>query len=172
MLLAAIAFQESKMKHNRRSHAGALGLMQVLPSTSRDDSIAIGDIMNPENNIHAGAKYLAQLRDVYFSDPVIPLHDRIRFILAAYNAGPNRIQQCRSLAERLGYDPNRWLQNTEIAALHLIGQETVRYVANVKKYYLAYSLGHTMGCLKSQHIEALKSGHRPRSAPASEYACR
>ena len=172
MLLAAIAFQESEMQHNRRSHAGAIGLMQVLPSTSRDDRIAISDIMDPENNIHAGAKYLAQLRDVYFSDPAISLHDRIRFILAAYNAGPNRIEQCRSLAQRLGHDPNRWLQNTEIAALHLIGRETIRYVANVKKYYLAYSLGHTMGCLKAQHIEALKSGPRTRTSPAAAYAHR
>lgn len=161
MLLAAIAYQESEMNHDRWSRAGAVGLMQVLPSTSKDDSIAIENILDPENNIHAGAKYLAQLRDVYFSDPDILPHDRIRFILAAYNAGPNRINRCRSLADRLGYDPRRWFQNTEIAALHLIGLETVRYVSNVKKYYMAYSLGHTMACLKTQHIEALKSNRAP-----------
>jgi membrane-bound lytic murein transglycosylase MltF len=157
MLLAAIAYQESEMKPDRRSRAGALGLMQVLPSTSRDDSIGIENIMDPENNVHAGTKYLAQLRDVYFSDTALPPHERIHFILAAYNAGPNRIQQCRSLAERLGYDPNRWHGQTEIAALHLIGQETVRYVANVQKFYLAYSLGHTLACLKARHMEALKA---------------
>ena len=165
MLLAAIAYQESEMKPNRRSRAGALGLMQVLPSTSSDESIGIHDILDPENNVHAGAKYLAQLRDVYFSETTIRPRDRILFILAAYNAGPNRIQQCRSLAKRLGHDPNRWQGQTETAALHLIGQETVRYVANVNKYYLAYSLGHTLACLKTRHIETLKAG-RPSPSPA------
>jgi membrane-bound lytic murein transglycosylase MltF len=172
MLLAAVAYQESEMRHNRRSHAGALGLMQVLPSTSGDESIAISDIMDPENNIHAGAKYLAQLRDVYFADLAILPHDRIRFILAAYNAGPNRIEQCRSLAERLGHDPTRWLQQTEIAALHLIGQETVRYVSHIKKNYLAYSLGHILACLKAQQMESLKSVHQPQPASTAEYAHR
>ena len=170
MLLAAIAYQESEMNHESQSRAGALGLMQVLPSTSSDKGIDIQDILDPENNVHAGAKYLAQLRDVYFADPAITPHDRIRFILAGYNAGPNRIQQCRSLAERLGYDPNRWFQHTEVAALHLIGQETIRYVSNVKKYYLAYSLGHTLACLKAHHIEALKSDRSP--GPPSEVASR
>jgi membrane-bound lytic murein transglycosylase MltF len=172
MLLAAIAYQESEIKQNRRSRAGALGLMQVLPSTSSDESIGIYDIMDPENNVHAGTKYLAQLRDVYFADKMLRPRERIQFILAAYNAGPNRIQQCRSLAERLGYNPNRWQGHTETAALHLIGQETVRYVANVKKYYLAYSLGHTMACLKTRHIEALKAGHAPQPQAPAELAQR
>ena len=172
MLLAAIAYQESEMRHNRRSRSGAVGLMQVLPSTSNDISVDIQNISDPENNVHAGAKYLALLRDVYFSDPDLRPRDRIRFILAAYNAGPNRIQQCRRLAEKLGYDPNRWFQNTEIAALRLIGSETVRYVSNIKKYYLAYSLGHTMSCLKAQHIEALRSGLTIPPQPPPQYARR
>jgi membrane-bound lytic murein transglycosylase MltF len=172
MLLAAIAYQESEMHDDRRSRSGAVGLMQVMPSTSSDTSIDIQDITDPENNVHAGTKYLALLRDVYFSDPDLRPRDRIRFVLAAYNAGPTRIQQCRRLAERLGYDPNRWFQNTEIAALRLIGSETVHYVTNVKKYYLAYSLGHTMACLKAQHIEALKSGHPPPQPVSSEFARR
>ena len=172
MLLAAIAYQESQMNHNRRSRAGAVGLMQVMPSTSRDDNINIKDISNPENNVHAGGKYLALLRDVYFQDPALSPHDRMRFILAAYNAGPTRIQQCRRYASRLGLDPNRWFNHTEIAARRLIGSETVRYVANVKKYYLAYSLGHTMECLKAQHKEALKSGTYPPPPRSPAYAGR
>ena len=172
MLLAAIAYQESEMSHNRRSHSGAVGLMQVLPSTSNDINVDIQDIADPENNVHAGAKYLALLRDVYFTEPDLRPRDRIRFILAAYNAGPTRIQQCRHLAEKLGYDPNRWFQNTEIAAMRLIGSETVRYVSNIKKYYLAYSLGHTMACLKAQHIEALRSGRLIRPSASSSYAHR
>ncbi len=172
MLLAAIAYQESEMSHNRRSRAGAVGLMQVLPSTSSDINVDIENIADPENNVHAGAKYLALLRDVYFAEPGLRPGDRIRFILAAYNAGPTRIDQCRRLALKLGYNPNRWFQNTEIAALRLIGSETVRYVSNIKKYYLAYSLGHTMACLKAQHIETLRSGHSIRPPASSEYATR
>jgi membrane-bound lytic murein transglycosylase MltF len=172
MLLAAIAYQESEMNHYRRSRSGALGLMQVLPSTSAGNAVNIHDISEPENNVHAGAKYLAVLRDVYFSDPDILPHDRIRFILAAYNAGPNRIQRCRRLAARLGYDPNQWFHHTEIAAMRLIGSETVRYVANVKRYYLAYSLGHIMECLRAQHMEALKSKASPPRQAAADYAKR
>jgi len=172
MLLAAIAYQESDMSHNRRSHSGAVGLMQVLPSTSSDVNVNIVDIADPENNVHAGAKYLSLLRDVYFADPDLDPRDRIRFVLAAYNAGPTRIQQCRRLAAKLGYDPNRWFQNTEIAAMRLIGSETVRYVSNIKKYYLAYSLGNTLACLKAQRIEALRSRRTTRPPASSSYANR
>jgi len=172
MLLAAIAYQESRMSHHSRSHSGAVGLMQVLPSTSSDSNVDIEDIDDPENNVHAGAKYLALLRDAYFAEPGLQPDDRIRFILAAYNAGPARIRECRRLALKLGYDPNRWFQNTEIAALRLIGSETVRYVSNIKTYYLAYSLGHTMACLKAQHIEALRSDRSIRPPTAREYAIR
>jgi membrane-bound lytic murein transglycosylase MltF len=172
MLLAAVAYQESEMNHSRRSPSGAVGLMQVMPTTANDTSIGVRNINTPENNVHAGAKYLALLRDVYFADPSIRPHDRIDLILAAYNAGPNRIQQCRRLAVKLGYNPDKWYQNTEIAAMRLIGSETVRYVSNIGKYYLAYSLGHTMECLKAQHIEALKSRRKPAKSEPSEFARR
>ena len=56
--------------------------------------------------------------------------------------------------------------------MRLIGSETVRYVSNIEKYYLAYSLGHTMECLKAQHIEALKSGRKPEKSEPSEFARR
>jgi len=172
MLLAAVAYQESEMIHNRRSPVGAVGLMQVMPTTAGDSSIGINDIHIPENNVHAGTKYLALLRDVYFNDPALLPHDRIGLILAAYNAGPNRIRQCRRLAVKLGLDPNKWFHNTEIAALRLIGSETARYVSNINKYYLAYSLGHTMECLKAQHIETLKSGRLPATSTTPEFARR
>ena len=172
MLLAAVAYQESQMNHNRQSPAGAVGLMQVMPTTANDASIGIYDLDNPERNVHAGSKYLALLRDIYFADPAILPHDRICLILAAYNAGPNRIQQCRRLAAKLGYDPNKWFRHTEIAAMRLIGSETVRYVSNIQKYYLAYSLGHTLECLKAQHIETLKSGHKPDTSESPELARR
>ena len=172
MLLAAVAYQESQMDHNRQSPSGAVGLMQVMPTTANDISIGISDIDKPERNVQAGSKYLALLRDIYFADPDILPHDRICLILAAYNAGPNRIQECRRLAAKLGYDPNKWFRHTEIAAMRLIGSETVRYVSNIQKYYLAYSLGHTLECLKAQHMEALKSGRKPEEPKSPELARR
>lgn len=157
MLLAAIAFQESGMNHRRVSNAGAVGLMQVLPTTAKDLDIPIDSVQNLEANVHAAARYLSLLRDVYFSAPDIPPEARIRFILAAYNAGPSRVQQCRRAADRLGLDANRWFYNTELVAMNLIGPETVGYVSNVKKYYMAYSLSQTMECLREKHIEDLKT---------------
>ena len=67
------------------------------------------------------------------------------------------IARCRRLATRMGRDPAKWFGHTELAARRLIGNETVRYVSNVIKYYMAYSLGHTMECLKQQHVEMLKA---------------
>ena len=66
--------------------------------------------------------------------------DRIRMTLAAYNAGPTKIRKVRALAEQMGLDKNKWFRNAEIAALRLIGQETVRYVSNINKYYVLYQV--------------------------------
>ena len=157
MLLAAVAYQESQMKNRRRSHAGAVGLMQVMPATAGDANVAIDNIRDPEQNVHAGTKYLALLRDVYFPAREFDPEERIRFILAAYNAGPNMIARCQRLTRRMGRDPSKWFGHTELATRRLVGNETVRYVSNVVKYYLAYSLGHTMECLRQQHVERLKA---------------
>ncbi len=139
-LILAVAFQESGLNHSRKSRAGAVGLMQVLPSTARDKKINIDRIDRVENNIHAGVKYLAFLRDHYFSDETISPRARLRFTLAAYNAGPAKIQDARALAQTMGLDENRWFRNVEIAVLRTVGQETVRYVSNINKYYALYQV--------------------------------
>ena len=167
MLLAALAYQESQMENQRQSRSGAVGLMQVMPATASDANINIDNIRDPEQNVHAGTKYLALLRDVYFPAREFSPEERIHFILAAYNAGPSKISRCRRLAGRLGYDTGKWFGHTELAARRLIGNETVRYVSNVIKYFMAYSLGHTMECLKQQQVEILKSRHEtPSGAPS------
>jgi membrane-bound lytic murein transglycosylase MltF len=140
MLIMALAYQESGLNHSRKSPFGAIGLMQVKPSTAASKKIGIHNINEVENNIHAGTKYLALLRDYYFNDPNIREKDRIRFTLAAYNAGPNKIKKMRKLARKMGLNPNRWFRNVEMAALKSIGQETVRYVSNINKYYIIYKL--------------------------------
>jgi membrane-bound lytic murein transglycosylase MltF len=140
LALAAVGYQESRLEQNRRSKAGAVGIMQMKPSTAADKNVNVTPIDTVDKNVHAGAKYLAFLRDRYFADPAISDGARLDFTLAAYNAGPARIASLRREAEQKGYDPNRWFFNVETIAAARVGSETVRYVANINKYYLAYSL--------------------------------
>jgi len=93
-----------------------------------------------ENNIHAGVKYLAFLRDRYFSDPALTPDNRVAFTWAAYNAGPAKVRRMRQLAAKMGLDPNKWFHHVELAAARIVGRETVKYVADVYKYFVAYSL--------------------------------
>jgi membrane-bound lytic murein transglycosylase MltF len=140
LMLAAQAYQESELDHSKRSPAGAVGIMQIKPSTALDPNVGIKDVSTPSNNIRAGARYLRFLIDRYFSgEEMEPLQGWF-FALAAYNAGPARVQRMRRQAEAEGYDPNRWLDNVEVIAARKIGRETVRYVRNVFKYYVAYQL--------------------------------
>lgn len=138
VLLLALAFQESGLEHDARSDAGAVGLMQVLPSTASDPKIDVPNIQDLNNNVHAGVKYLRFLIDRYYSDGDLRPRDRIRFALAAYNAGPAKIRKVRRLAAEMGLNKDRWFRNVELAALRIIGQETVRYVSNINKYYVLY----------------------------------
>jgi membrane-bound lytic murein transglycosylase MltF len=134
--IAAMAYQESRFDMNRKSSAGAVGIMQIKPSTAAGAQVGIKDVYTLENNIHAGVKYLRYLVDNYFSD--VDSAARMDFALAAYNAGPNRIIQVRKRAVEMGLDPRRWFGNCEWAAFDLIGRETTGYVAHVQMYYAAY----------------------------------
>jgi membrane-bound lytic murein transglycosylase MltF len=138
MLIMALAYQESGLDNNKKSHIGAVGVMQILPRTAADKRIGISDVHKVENNIHAGVKYLAFLRDRYFNEKQLRERDRVRFALAAYNAGPAKIKKARALARKMGLNPDRWFRNVEMAVLKIVGQETVRYVSNINKYYLLF----------------------------------
>lgn len=138
-LLLAMAFQESGLDHNKQSHAGAVGVMQIRPSTASDPNVDIDEIDCIDNNIHAAVKYLAFIRNRYFSDGDILPRDQVRLSLAAYNAGPAKILKARKKAVEMNLDPNRWFRNVELAVLRLVGQETVRYVSNINKYYVIYN---------------------------------
>jgi membrane-bound lytic murein transglycosylase MltF len=147
MKIAALAYQESGLNQAARSHRGAVGVMQVLPATAAGPAIGIMDIDTVENNIHAGVKYLAHLRDTYFDDPdILPVH-RTDFAFAAYNAGPTRINRLRRQAQDQGLDPNQWFFNVEHVARRDIGRETVQYVTNIYIYYVAYRTAYGVGRL-------------------------
>jgi membrane-bound lytic murein transglycosylase MltF len=128
--------------------------MQLLPSTAADKNVGIPDIDKAENNIHAGMKYMAFLRDRYFSDPEISHEDQMAFSWAAYNAGPAKVRKMRNLAKEIGLDPNVWHANVELAAGKIVGRETVKYVSNIFKYYIAYSLLRDQKKVFSQPIKS------------------
>ena len=141
LMIAAQAYQESKIDQKLVSPAGAVGVMQVLPSTAADPSVNIRDISTLENNIHAGIKYMRFIRDNHLADaPTMSEIDRHLFAFASYNAGPNRISAMRRRAASQGLDPNVWFHNVEVLAAKEIGRETVQYVSNIFKYYVAYKL--------------------------------
>lgn len=140
LMVAAQGYQESRLDQNARSAAGAIGIMQLLPSTAADANVGIPDITTAESNIHAGIKYLDFIRNRYFSDPEVDRFNQTMFAFAAYNAGPARIRKLRNMAAERGYDPNVWFDNVEVMAAKDIGRETVQYVANILKYYVAYTL--------------------------------
>jgi membrane-bound lytic murein transglycosylase MltF len=140
LMVAAQAYQESGLDQSKRSHVGAVGVMQVMPTTAADKRVNVRDIEKLEQNILAGTKYLRLLEDDYFNDPGISKVDKMLFTFAAYNAGPARIQGLRRDAPKNGLDPNKWFQNVEVMASRRIGRETVQYVSNIYKYYLAYQL--------------------------------
>ena len=138
LMTGALAYQESQLDHSKRSQVGAVGIMQVLPTTAADKNIGITDVEKLENNVHAGHKYLRFLQDRYFDDPAIATLDRYLFTFAAYNAGPARVSSLRREAGKRGLDPNVWFQNVEVVAAEKIGRETVQYVSNIYKYYISY----------------------------------
>ena len=140
LILTALAYQESRLDQNAKSHVGAIGVMQMLLSTAKDKNVNIPNIQEVEANIHAGTKYLRFLADRYFSDPGIDKLNKGLFSFAAYNAGPAKIARLRKEAREMGLDPNVWFQNVEVVAAKRIGRETVQYVSNIFKYYVIYSL--------------------------------
>lgn len=149
-LLAAVAYQESRFQSDAESWTGALGLMQVMPITAEELGV-LGDLEDPETAIAAGANYLRWLIDRF--DPYLEFEERMRFALAAYNAGLGHVLDGRRLARESGLDPDIWYGNVE-KALPLLSKsryassarygycrcsEPVRYVRRVNDHYLAYS---------------------------------
>jgi membrane-bound lytic murein transglycosylase MltF len=138
LLMAAQGFQESGLDQEAKSPVGAIGIMQVMPATGAE--LNVGDISKVEANIHAGVKYVRFMIDQYFKDEPMDQLNKGLFAFASYNAGPNRIRQLRSEAAKRGLDPNVWFGNVEQVASERIGRETVTYVSNIYKYYVAYRL--------------------------------
>jgi membrane-bound lytic murein transglycosylase MltF len=163
MLIAAEAFQESGLNQEAKSAVGAIGVMQVMPSTAASSPINIPDITRVDPNIHAGVKLLKYIRDDYFkNDPMDPLNKTL-MTLAAYNAGPARVKQCRQMAADMGLNPNVWFKNVEYTVAKKVGAETVGYVSNIYKYYLGWKLTLEREVARTQLKQAQKPTKQARA---------
>lgn len=158
MLMAAQGYQESRLDQNARSPVGAIGVMQVMPATGGD--LKVGDITQIEPNVHAGVKYIRFMIDQYYKNEPMDELNKHLFAFAAYNAGPGRISQLRRQAQKQGLDPNIWFHNVERVAAAKIGRETVTYVSNIYKYYVAYAL------VQGEYLERSAAKRKLTASPA------
>ncbi len=140
LLIAAQGYQESLLDQKKRNPSGSVGIMQVIPKYAAAPPISVPDVSTASNNIQAGVKMLRNIEDQYFNDPHIDQLNKTLMVFASYNAGPNRIARLRKQAAAEGLDPNKWFDNVELMVAKDIGQETVTYVSNIYKYYVAYKL--------------------------------
>ena len=154
LLVAAQAYQESGLDQNVRSRVGAVGVMQIKPTTAADPPISIPNVNVVDANIQAGVKYLRFMMDRYYKNEPMDQINKGLFAVASYNAGPARIASLRRKAKEEGLDPNRWFNNVELIASREIGRETVQYVSNIYKYYLAYNMV-TEQRVKARHAREL-----------------
>ena len=152
LMMAAQGYQESRLDQNAKSPVGAIGVMQLMPETGKEQKV--GDVTKVEPNVHAGVKYMRSLRNSFFEkEPMDDLNKGL-FTFAAYNAGPGRIKQLRNEARERGLNPNVWFGNVERVASERIGRETVTYVSNIYKYYVAYKLLQAEAARKKAAVSA------------------
>ncbi len=147
-LLAAQCFQESRFDPLAKSWAGALGLFQLMPTTALE--LGVKRREDPEESVRAGSDYVARMLSRF--DSRIELKHRLRFALAAYNAGPSHVEDARRLAAERGLDPMRWFGHVEKAMLLLEkpqfyrrakagycrGSQPVKYVSEIQSRYDGY----------------------------------
>ena len=153
--MAAQGYQESQLNQDARSPVGAIGVMQVMPATGKE--LNVGDITQVEPNINAGIKYMRYMIDQFYEKEPMTELDKALFAFASYNAGPGRVAKLRKEAAKRGLDPNTWFHNVEYVAAEKIGQETVTYVANIYKYYIAYRLMRESQLARQEAAEKVKA---------------
>ncbi|MGA8405725.1 MAG: lytic transglycosylase F [Candidatus Acidiferrales bacterium] len=155
LLMMAEGFQESGLNQNAKSQVGAIGVMQLMPATG--EQMKVGDIHTADANIHAGVKFIRYMVDKYFANEPMDNLNKTLFAFAAYNAGPGRVHALRVEAAKKGFDPNVWIDNVEVIAAARVGMETVNYVANIYKYYIAYKLLAEREQERSKNMQQAKS---------------
>jgi len=151
-LMASLIYQESKFSMSARSGRGAYGLMQIRNATAKQ--FGIDNIYDPEQNIKAGTLMIKRLINLYKSSDIDSIN-RIKFVLAAYNAGEGRVEDIRNLAEHKGVNPNNW-DSVKVVIAHMKssekipkgviklgnfkGTETLKFVDNILDRYENYKV--------------------------------
>lgn len=146
-LIAAQMYQESQFDPDAVSHAGAIGLMQIMPATA--DGLGFQNTDDPEAGIHAGVKYLNRLRNRF--DDHIPMDERTWLALAAYNIGYDRVRRARNRVCAAGLNPDKWFGNVEVAMRQMTRSywesstgdgcrcgQAIIYVSSIRSLYYAY----------------------------------
>ncbi len=150
-LLSSLIYEESQFDPHASSWAGAVGLMQLMPSTGA--MMKVYNLGDPEANVRAGTAYLESLENEW--KEIRDRDTRVKFILASYNIGPGHIRDAQKLAVKYGADPNRWEDNVErylqlksepkfyndpVADLgYCNGAIPVRYTRNILARYRLYT---------------------------------
>lgn len=150
LLLASLAYQESKFNPRATSWVGARGLMQLMPGTARQ--YGAKNLFDPEQSIKAGTKYLKWLNKLWAKKVPDP-QERQKFILASYNAGQGHVLDARRLTKKYGGDPNKWDDVAEYLRLksnkkyytdevvkygYCRGEEPYHYVKEIMNRYKHY----------------------------------
>ena len=150
-LLAAQCYQESTFDPKARSWAGACGLMQIMPGTADHLGLSRANIYDPEQNIAAAVRYLAEL-ERNFSD-IREHSERTKFVLAAYNGGHFHIRDAMALARKNGRNTNSWREvesfvlglsqpqyynDPVVKNGYMRGSETVDYVRKIHERWNGY----------------------------------
>ncbi len=154
-LIASLVRQESNFDPTSRSWAGALGLMQLMPSTALQFGVDSGQLFMPDPNVYAGTRYIEKVRDYWQNEIQLPdSQEVIHFTLASYNVGIGHIQDARRLAKKHDRDPDVWFNNVEDMILaksnpeyyrdevvrhgYCRGREPYKYVRNIMRNYEHY----------------------------------
>jgi membrane-bound lytic murein transglycosylase F len=151
-LMAAQAYQESSFDPQAVSHMGAMGLMQLMPSTAKDVGVSQSEVFNPSSNVQGASKVINKLNKRYAS--IANKDERLNFILAAYNAGSGHLDDARTLAKKYGKNPDVWLGNVDAFVLKMSdpayynqpevkhgyfrGSETYNYVNSIRTRWSEY----------------------------------
>ena len=150
-LIAALCYQESGFDSNAVSYMGAKGLMQIMPSTAHHLNLSEQNIFKPSENIEAAGRYLDELKSIF--SHIRNNEEQIKFILAAYNAGPGHIYDAQALTRKYGKNPNYWndvsyyvlklneplyYRDSIVKYGYMIGSETFNYVNDILKRWHMY----------------------------------
>lgn len=152
-LLAAVSYTESAFDRTVVSWAGARGIMQLMPSTAKAYGLELDQITDPEQNVRAAVACIRDLQAM-FAPLIADTTERVKFILASYNAGAGHVLDAIELARKYEKEPEVWDGNVEETILwkqnpqfyndsvchygYFRGKQTVAYVAQVEQQYLYY----------------------------------